>query len=156
MELSGQLHASSTLLPGKQSLVHIGWGAWWAPESVWTRWWREKFPAHPRSGTPNHPALYHWAIPAPLEPSWEAGQKPSRFYGTLRLISVITDVHHFTLSCARWIQFTPSSFVFRIHLNIILPSTPASPSFLFPSGFPTQILNAFLVSSMKKGLTELC
>jgi len=65
MELSGQLHASSTLLPGKQSLVHIGWGAWWAPESVWTRWWREKFPAHPRSGTPDHPALYHWAIPAP-------------------------------------------------------------------------------------------
>jgi hypothetical protein len=33
-------------------------------------WWREKFPAPTGTRTPNHPArspaLYHWAIPAPL------------------------------------------------------------------------------------------
>jgi hypothetical protein len=45
MEVSGQLNAPAALLPGKQPLVPIGYYARWAPEPVWTRWWREKFSA---------------------------------------------------------------------------------------------------------------
>jgi len=35
---------------------------------------------------------------------------------------------------------TPTSHLLKIHLNIIHPSTPGSPSGLFPSGFPTKTL----------------
>jgi hypothetical protein len=28
----------------------------WAPEPLWTRWWREKFPATAGTRTPDHPA----------------------------------------------------------------------------------------------------
>ena len=35
---------------------------------------------------------------------------------------------------------TPTSYFLKIHLNIILPSTPGSPNGLFPSGFLTKIL----------------
>jgi hypothetical protein len=64
-----QLHSLVALPPGKQPLVPIGWEAWWAPEPVWMRWWREKLPAPHGTRSPDHPArspvLYHWAIPAP-------------------------------------------------------------------------------------------
>jgi hypothetical protein len=46
----------------------IGQEAGWVPESVWTRWSREKFPAPAGTRIPVHPArspaLYHWAISA--------------------------------------------------------------------------------------------
>jgi hypothetical protein len=48
MEVSGQLHALAALPPGKEPLVPIGYGAWRAPEPVWTRWLREKFPSSPK------------------------------------------------------------------------------------------------------------
>jgi len=35
---------------------------------------------------------------------------------------------------------TPTSHLLEIHLNIIHPSTPRSPQWLFPSGFPTKTL----------------
>ena len=38
------------------------------------------------------------------------------------------------------------SHLLKIHFNIILPSTPGSPSGLFPSGFPTKSLYAPLLS----------
>jgi len=39
MEVSGQLHALSTLSPGKEPLIITGGEkARWAPELVWT-WW---------------------------------------------------------------------------------------------------------------------
>jgi len=38
MEVSGQLHASPALFPGKEPLVPVGYEAGWAPELVWTRW----------------------------------------------------------------------------------------------------------------------
>jgi hypothetical protein len=47
MEVSGQLHAPAALPPGKEPLVPIGWEAGWAPESVRTRYRREKFPVLP-------------------------------------------------------------------------------------------------------------
>jgi hypothetical protein len=40
---------------------------------------------------------------------------------------------------------TPSYFS-TIHLNIILPATLGLPTCLFPSGFPTTTLHAFLFS----------
>jgi len=48
MEVSGQLHTSAALTPGREPLVPIGEEAGWAAETVWTRWWREKFPASRR------------------------------------------------------------------------------------------------------------
>jgi hypothetical protein len=61
MEVSGQLQAPAALPPGKEPLE-----AGWAPEPVWTQWWREKFPAPVGTQTPDHPVhspvLYHWAV----------------------------------------------------------------------------------------------
>ena len=37
----------------------------------------------------------------------------------------------------------------KIHLNIILPSTPGSPKWLFPSGFPTKTLYTSLLSPIR-------
>jgi hypothetical protein len=41
MVVSGYIHAPVALSPGKEPLVRIGEGAGWAPEQVWTRWWKE-------------------------------------------------------------------------------------------------------------------
>ena len=43
---------------------------------------------------------------------------------------------------------TPTSHFLQIHLNIMLPSTPGSPSGLFPTGFPTKPLYMPLPSPM--------
>jgi hypothetical protein len=56
MEVSGQLHAPAALSSGKGAMVPIGQEAGWAPEPVWTRWWREKFPAPDRTRTPHYSA----------------------------------------------------------------------------------------------------
>jgi hypothetical protein len=42
MEVSGQLHDTAALPPGKELPVPIGYEAGWAPESVWLRWRRQK------------------------------------------------------------------------------------------------------------------
>jgi hypothetical protein len=77
----GQLHVPAVLPPEKEPLVSIGEEAGWIPEPVWTRWWREKFPAPAGTRTPDHPicssALYHWDIPT-------------------RKLSVINDFHEDT------------------------------------------------------------
>ena len=41
---------------------------------------------------------------------------------------------------------TPTSHFLKIHLNIILPSMPGSPKWLFPSGVPTKTLYTPLLS----------
>jgi hypothetical protein len=38
MEVSGQLHASAALPPGKESLVPVGYEVGWVPEPFGTRW----------------------------------------------------------------------------------------------------------------------
>jgi hypothetical protein len=72
MEVSGQLHASAALPPGKEPLMTIEQEAAWAPEPLWTRFRREKFPAPPhRESNPDHPNVQpeasphtDWAMPA--------------------------------------------------------------------------------------------
>jgi hypothetical protein len=56
MEVSGQLHAPAALPSGKEPLLPTEYEAGWAPQPVWTRWWRQKFPTPSGSRTPNHPA----------------------------------------------------------------------------------------------------
>jgi hypothetical protein len=41
---------------GQNSPLLIGYGAGWAIEPVWTRWWEEKFLAPSGNRTPYHPA----------------------------------------------------------------------------------------------------
>jgi hypothetical protein len=85
--------------------------------------------------------------------SWEANnhsvQQFPAFYGTRRFITVLTTAHYWSLSWARWIQstlFRPISLrsilISSCHLRLSLPSD------LFPSGFPTKILYAFLIYPM--------
>jgi len=55
-----------------------------------------------------------------------------------------------SLSWASWIQSTiPTSLFLKIHLNIILPSTPGSLKWFLPSGFPTKTLYTPLFSPIR-------
>jgi hypothetical protein len=64
------------------------------------------------------------------------------FYGTWRFVTVFTRALHWSLSWARWIQSIPSYpryiLILSTHLCLGLPNGP------FPSGFPTNILHAFV------------
>jgi len=53
-----------------------------------------------------------------------------------------------SISIVRTIQsiLLPTHFL-KIHFNIISPSTPGSPKWLFPSGFPTKALYTPILSS---------
>ena len=44
---------------------------------------------------------------------------------------------------------TPTPHILKIHLNIILPSTPGSPKWFFPSGFTTKTLYTPLLSPIR-------
>jgi hypothetical protein len=54
VEVSGQLHASVALPPGKETSIPIGLEVMWAPQPVWTQWIGEKSFAPAR----NH-SCYH-------------------------------------------------------------------------------------------------
>jgi hypothetical protein len=88
--------------------------------------------------------------------SWALFEKPlivqllkklPTFYGTRKFITVLTRTLHWSISWARSIQSHPyhprplrSILILSTHLCLRLPSG------LFPSGFPTNILYAFLFS----------
>jgi hypothetical protein len=69
----GELSASLTghFTPRERAPGSIRQEAGWAPEPFWTRWWKEKFPAPAGIRNPVHqdctPAIYHWAILAPIK-----------------------------------------------------------------------------------------
>jgi hypothetical protein len=65
------------------------------------------------------------------------------FCGSQMFITVITGAHYWSISWARWIQFTPFCFVL---LRSTLPSMARSFKWSFPSGSPTKTLYAFLFS----------
>jgi len=66
----------------------------------------------------------------PWSPSWEANwfsasQEIPRIFGTRKSIAAFTSARHLSLSWASSIQsIPPTSLFLKIHLNIILPSTP--------------------------------
>jgi hypothetical protein len=88
--------------------------------------------------------------------SWDLLEKPPvvqllknfpTFYGARRFITVFTRALHWSLFSVRSIQSIPphpislrSILILFTHLRLGLPSG------LFPSGFPTNILYAFLLS----------
>jgi hypothetical protein len=55
------------------------------------------------------------------------------FYGTQRFISMFIKTRHWNLSPTSCIQ--PTSYLFEIHFNIIIPSTSRSPRWPRPSNF---------------------
>jgi hypothetical protein len=91
--------------------------------------------------------------------SWALLEKPpivqllknfQAFYGTRRFITVFTRALHWSLSWVRSIQSIPSYpislrsiLIFSTHLRL------GPPSGLFPSGFHTNILYAFLFSPIR-------
>jgi hypothetical protein len=90
-----------------------------------------------------------------LTPSWEAANCAA----TRELPSILwnPEVHHRVhirpspvpiLSQIDPIHTTPS-YLSKIHFNIVHPSTSWSPSGLLPSGYPTNILYAFLLSLVR-------
>jgi hypothetical protein len=80
-------------------------------------------------------------------------QPPKNFsacYGTRRFITAFTRALHWSLSWSRSIQSLPSHpislksiLILSTHLRFGLPSS------LYPSGFPTNILYAFLVTHIR-------
>ena len=59
------------------------------------------------------------------------------FYGTQRFITAFISARHLSLSWANLIQ-SPTSHFLKIHLNIILPSTPGFPNWSLSFRFPHQ------------------
>jgi hypothetical protein len=83
-------------------------------------------------------------------PSWEANSHSARqetptFYGTRRFIIAFTKGRFWSLSYARFIQYTPSHIISLISILILSSYL----HLLFPMGFPSKILYAVLNIPMR-------
>lgn len=63
------------------------------------------------------------------------------YYGTRKFITLVTKARHWSLSWAKWIQFTPCHHIYFRHTYSDIPSD------IFTSGFPTKILYALITSA---------
>jgi hypothetical protein len=59
-------------------------------------------------------------------------------YGTWRFVTVFTKARQWSLSWASRVQFNPSSFLPKVHLNVILPPMTRSSQWPLPFGLPNQ------------------
>jgi hypothetical protein len=90
-----------------------------------------------------------------LSPSWEAASCTSLknfpiFYGTQKFITVFTRALHWSLSWARSIHsIPPHPIPLRFILMLSSYLRLGLPSDLYPSGFSTKILYAFLFSPIR-------
>jgi len=74
----------------------------------------------------------------------------SAFYGNQRIMIVFTIACHWSLSWGSYIQSKASLPISRRSILILSSQLLAGiPSRLLPSGFPTKILYAFLISPMR-------
>jgi hypothetical protein len=102
-------------------------------------------------------SAYEWPLTctnfAELSPSWETASciQPLKnfptFQAALRLICLFVKAYHWSLSSARSIQSTPSPYI-SPRFILLLPTylCPGLCCGLFPSGFPSNNLQAFLFS----------
>jgi hypothetical protein len=104
----------------------------------WTKWLYGRF--SPRNVTPHNKVLLKRLTVTQLV------KRVSTFYQTYRFITMFTTASQWTLSWARWIQYT-SSYTVSLRSTLILSYhlCLGLPSGLFPpSEFPTKILSSHL------------
>ena len=71
------------------------------------------------------------------------------FHATRRFITALTSVRHLFILGQPNPVHIPTSHLLEIHPNIIHPSTPRSPQWFLPSGFPTKTLYTPLSSPIR-------
>ena len=111
-------------------------------------------PAYVHTYVNNNTYILTYLLTQSMEqrPYWEA----NRFSATQEIPRILWNpkVHYLIHKCPTPVStlpqldpvHNPTSHFLKIHLNIILPFTPGSPSGFFPSSFPIKALYAPLLS----------
>jgi hypothetical protein len=119
----GVVIQSHALPPGKEFPVPIGQEARRAPEPVWKRWRREKFPAPTGNRTPDRPAHKPVAIPTELhQPSFPCVSCYTHFYS----VTFIKPCPVFASICPQ--IFITSIVPIYLHIFFQIPSFPSGGS----------------------------
>jgi hypothetical protein len=154
-----RVHKSPPLVPKFFPLTFVRWdfgycGHYWpivpSPDDrwgwLWRNWWNEDWQRKPKYSENTCPsATLSTTNPTCLNPDMNPGRhggKPAT--NRLSYCAAL----HWSLSWARSIQSIPSHLS-KIYSNIVHHLRLGLPSGLFPSGFPINILYAFLVSPIQ-------